>query len=84
MGIMRFVPGTVLTTLVEQSVYPDPYYGLNNFTDTGYALPYGLVVPYLIRDTSEDDEGYTDYQILLNGINYKADIWLNGIRFGIQ
>jgi hypothetical protein len=26
------VPGTVLTTLVEQGVYPDPLYGLNNFT----------------------------------------------------
>lgn len=24
------VPGTVLTTLVEQGVYPDPYWGLNN------------------------------------------------------
>ena len=24
------VPGTVLTTLVEQGVYPDPYFGLNN------------------------------------------------------
>jgi hypothetical protein len=24
------VPGTVLTTLVDQGVYPDPYYGLNN------------------------------------------------------
>ena len=24
------VPGTVLTSLVEQGVYPDPYFGLNN------------------------------------------------------
>ena len=24
------VPGTVLTTLVNCGVYPDPYYGLNN------------------------------------------------------
>ena len=24
------VPGTVLTTLVDRGVYPDPYYGLNN------------------------------------------------------
>lgn len=24
------VPGTVLTTLVDAGVYPDPYYGLNN------------------------------------------------------
>ena len=26
------VPGTVLTTLVEQGVYPDPYVGLNNMS----------------------------------------------------
>ena len=24
------VPGTVLTSLVENKVYPDPYYGINN------------------------------------------------------
>ena len=24
------VPGTVLTTLVDQGIYPDPYFGLNN------------------------------------------------------
>jgi hypothetical protein len=24
------VPGTVLTTLVDRGVYPDPDYGLNN------------------------------------------------------
>ncbi|MDR3058493.1 MAG: glycoside hydrolase family 2, partial [Prevotella sp.] len=24
------VPGTILTTLVNQGVYPDPYFGLNN------------------------------------------------------
>ena len=24
------VPGTVLTTLVDQGIYPDPYYSLNN------------------------------------------------------
>lgn len=26
------VPGTILTTLVDQGVYPDPYFGLNNLT----------------------------------------------------
>ena len=25
------VPGTVLTNLVEQKVYPEPYYGQNNY-----------------------------------------------------
>src|SRR6201999_4276144 len=45
------VPGTVLTTLVDRGVYPDPYYGLNNMAipeklsrqdywyRTGFAVP---------------------------------------------
>ena len=30
------VPGTVLTNLVEQKVYPDPYYGQNNKLKNGF------------------------------------------------
>lgn len=72
------VPGTVLTTLVEQSVYPDPYYGLNNLLipDTLCRMDWWYRISFEIPQTMKD----TDYQILLNGINYKADIWLNGIR----
>ncbi|UBD75413.1 glycoside hydrolase family 2 [Parabacteroides goldsteinii] len=74
------VPGTVLTTLVEQSVYPDPYYGLNNLLipDTLCRMDWWYRISFEIPQTMKD----TDYQILLNGINYKADIWLNGIRLG--
>ena len=46
------VPGTVLTTLVDQGVYPDPYYGLNNLvipdtlcrTDWWYRLEFSSPV----------------------------------------
>ncbi|MBL7968445.1 MAG: hypothetical protein JNK09_15680 [Prolixibacteraceae bacterium] len=74
------VPGTVLTTLVEQGVYPDPYYGLNNLLipdslcrkDWWYRLE--LPLP-------ENASGKTIW-LLFNGINYKADIWLNGKKLG--
>ncbi|MBV5315011.1 MAG: hypothetical protein JZU47_17035 [Prolixibacteraceae bacterium] len=74
------VPGTVLTTLVDQGVYPDPYYGLNNLLipdslcrkDWWYRLE--LPLP-------ENASGKTIW-LLFNGINYKAGIWLNGKKLG--
>lgn len=74
------VPGTVLTTLVEQSVYPDPYYGLNNLLipDTLCRMDWWYRISFEIPQ----DNWNSDYLLLLNGINYKADIWLNGRRLG--
>ena len=74
------VPGTILTTLVDQGVYPDPYFGLNNLTipdslcrkEWWYRLP--LKLP-------EEAAGKKIW-LLFNGINYKADIWLNGKLLG--
>lgn len=69
------VPGTVLTTLVEQQVYPDPYYGLNNLY-----IPESLCRQewwYRISfPTPEVAEGER-LSLLFNGINYKAEVWLN-------
>ncbi len=74
------VPGTVLTTLVEQKVYADPYYGLNNLLipDTLCRMDWW----YRIRFDSPRDMENTDYRLLMNGINYKAEIWLNGKKLG--
>lgn len=74
------VPGTVLTTLVNQGVYPDPYFGLNNMnipeslsrTDWWYRCKF--IVP-------KDIDG-NQLRLLFNGINYKADIYLNGKSLG--
>ncbi|MEI6141425.1 MAG: sugar-binding domain-containing protein [Mariniphaga sp.] len=74
------VPGTVLTTLVEQGVYPDPYFGLNNLyipdslcrKDWWYRLAVKL---------PENISGKFVW-LLFNGINYKADVWLNGKLLG--
>jgi len=74
------VPGTVLTTLVDQGVYPDPYFGLNNM-----AIPETLnKQDYWYRTTFKLPESYAGKQISLNfaGINYHAQVWLNGSRCG--
>ncbi len=74
------VPGTVLTTLVDQGVYPDPYYGLNNLYITDSLCRkhwwYRTELPL-----PENALGKTVW-LLFNGVNYKADIWLNGKLLG--
>ncbi|HTJ79386.1 MAG TPA: LamG-like jellyroll fold domain-containing protein [Rariglobus sp.] len=74
------VPGTVLTTLVDQGVYPDPYFGLNNLSipttlssqDYWYRLEF--VAPANLAGKRST--------ITFNGINYEAEVWLNGARLG--
>ena len=75
------VPGTVLRTLVDQGVWPDPYYGLNNLAipedlcrkDWWYRCSFSLSEDMLSKETLE---------LLFGGINYKADIWFNGEKLG--
>jgi len=74
------VPGTVLTTLVEQGVYPDPYHGLNNL-----AIPESLCrTDWWYRTTFELPQAgmSKNIRLLFNGINYRAEIWLNGKILG--
>lgn len=74
------VPGTVLTTLVNQGVYPDPYFGLNNMN-----IPESLSRTdwwYRCKFTVPKDIDGNQLRLLFNGINYKADIYLNGKSLG--
>jgi hypothetical protein len=74
------VPGTVLTTLVERGVYPDPAYGLNNL-----AIPETLnKQDYWYRTEITAPAALAGRHALLNfeGINYAAEVWLNGQRLG--
>ena len=91
------VPSTVLTGLVANKVYPDPYIGMNNMlipdaSDT-FNLQYHLdqyshlpgernpwKKPYWYRTTFSvpaGDKG-RHFQLIFKGINYRADVWLNG------
>ncbi|TWB29724.1 glycosyl hydrolase 2 galactose-binding domain-containing protein [Nitrospirillum bahiense] len=74
------VPGTVLTTLVDRGVYPDPDYGLDNL-----AIPESLNrQDYWYRtefDAPADLQGRHPL-LTFKGINYAAEVWLNGERLG--
>ena len=74
------VPGTVLTTLVDRGVYPDPDYGLNNL-----AIPETLnKQDYWFRTefTPPASAKGRRFRLTLNGVNYSAAVWLNGRRLG--
>jgi hypothetical protein len=74
------VPGTVLTTLVDRGIYPDPDYGLNNM-----AIPESLnKQDYWYRTEFKGPSGVGGKRLALtfHGINYQAAVWLNGQSLG--
>ena len=76
------VPGTVLTTMVDDGIYPDPAIGLNNLAipeslnkqdywyRNQFVVPAGALTP---GDRAE---------LTFEGINYAASVWLNGTLLG--
>jgi beta-mannosidase len=76
------VPGTVLTTLVNNRVYPEPLYGENNRPEV---IPESLArQSYWYRAQLEIPKSYAGQRVWLNfeGINYSATIWVNGAQVG--
>jgi len=76
------VPGTVLTSLVNAGVYPEPLYGENNRPDK---IPDSLArTSYWYRTVFEVPKVYAGKHIWLNfeGINFSAQVWVNGRQVG--
>ena len=74
------VPGTVLTTMIARGMYPDPDYGLNNLD-----IPESLNrQSYWYRAEFKSPPAAHDSHVslVLNGINYQAEVWLNGQHLG--
>ncbi len=73
------VPGTVLTTLIARGIYPDPDFGLNNL-----AIPDSLSRQDYWYRTVFAAPAWNDRDVTLTfkGINYAAEIWMNGERVG--
>lgn len=83
------VPGTVLTSLVANKIYPDPYYGdankrirhlIPDMADSGrefyhYWFRKRFAVPAAFK-------GKSRLWLKFHGINYRAEIWLNGKKIG--
>src|SRR5690348_1381416 len=89
------VPTTVVAALVKQKVYPDPDYGMNLRKLPGMDYPIGanfsnipmqqdspFMVPWWYRKVFTLPASYKGKTIWLNfgGINYRANIFLNGKR----
>lgn len=74
------VPGTVLTTLVDNRVYPEPLYGENM-----RSIPESLnKASYWYRTVINLPATHKGRRTWLNfdGVNYAAEIWLNGGKLG--
>ena len=76
------VPGTILTTLLNNKLIPDPFFGMNNnlipdVYNTGRDhYTYWFYSEFEMPETKADQEVWLNFR----GINYFADIYLNGNR----
>ena len=73
------VPGTVLTTLLNNGEIPDPFYGMNNekikdIYDTGR----DYYTYWFVKDFNETAKNDEQVWLKFRGINYSVDIFLNG------
>ena len=76
------VPGTVLTTFLENGLYPAPEFGLNNnLIPDIYEVGSDFYTYWFVRpfEVGELPAGRTVW-LNFRGINYKAEIFLNGKR----
>jgi exo-1,4-beta-D-glucosaminidase len=72
---IRRLPATVLQVLEDNGVYKDIYYG-TNLTSPGDLWKQD----WWYRTTFTAPAGQQAYTLIFKGINYRADIWLNGSR----
>src|ERR1700712_3105520 len=74
------VPGTVLTTLLNNKKVPDPFYGMNNekIKDI-YTTGRDYYTYWFVKDFQEALPALGN-QVYLNfrGVNYSCEIYLNG------
>ncbi|MGD0627898.1 MAG: LamG-like jellyroll fold domain-containing protein [Terracidiphilus sp.] len=74
------VPGTVLTTMIDRGVYPDPDYGLNNL-----GIPERLAHQdywYRVEFKVPPQARGQRLTLTFEGVNYAAEVWLNGKKLG--
>src|SRR4051794_11714083 len=89
------VPTTILNALVEDKVYPDPYTGTNLRSIPGTSYPIFEDFSNIMMPPASPFRGSwwyrtefklpTDYKgknvwLGFDGINYRANVWMNGVR----
>lgn len=72
------VPTTVLAALVKSGEIVEPYFGRN----LEKIPPERFAVPWWYRTEFELAAAPAEARLVFDGINYRADVWLNGVRIG--
>ncbi len=77
------VPTTVLGALVEAGVYKDPFFGKNleEIPRAPFEKPWWFRNTFELADFESESEVL---RLLLDGLNYRATIWLNGRQIASQ
>jgi len=76
------VPGTVLTTLIDNKIMPDPFYGMNNekIPDI-YTKGRDYYTYWFVKDFNEPaPAGDNQVWLHLRGVNYSCEVYCNGYR----
>jgi len=74
------VPGTVLTTLLNNKKIPDPFFGMNNeqipdiYKTGAEYYTYWFIKDFKETAITKNNQVYLDFR----GVNYSCDIFLNG------
>ncbi|WP_372931793.1 glycoside hydrolase family 2 protein [Mariniphaga sediminis] len=70
------VPGTVLGSMATHGVIEDPYFGINmqQVDKEQFKKPWWYRTTFRINSTDLDK----NISLRFNGINYRADLWING------
>ena len=80
--IAATVPGTVLTSMVNDGVYPEPFYGENNRETV---IPESLnKTSYWYRTVITVPKEYAHHQVWVHfdGANFTSEVWVNGSQVG--
>lgn len=74
------VPGTVLTTLLNDKKIPDPFYGMNNkkIPDIYHTGRNYYTYWFVKNFTEPSPKGNEQVYLNFRGVNYSCDIFLNG------
>ncbi|WP_428329166.1 glycoside hydrolase family 2 protein [Mucilaginibacter sp.] len=79
------VPGTVLTTLLNNKQIPDPFWGMNNahikdIYDTGR----DYYTYWFVKDFNQPIQTGKQVYLNLRGVNYSCELYLNGKKVNAQ
>ena len=79
------VPGTVLTTQLQNKQVPDPFWGMNNqqIPDI-YHTGRDYYTYWFVKDFEEKADPGQELWLHLRGVNYSCDVFLNGKKLNAK